>query len=200
MNIDTNTLIFIALAIMMILIVICFICNSINSSKINTLMDYSDEGDIIGALKDYYDKVDDLSKTVNDTSDAVLMSRLANCENDSNISLKKVAIVNFDAFDDVTGKLSFALAILNNNNDGIILTSLYGHNSCNTYVREIVAGKRSRNRSGRKRKNGPPHTDEKCAKTRQKRAKILDKECRNIYKCKSAMQRSFGQALSAGLK
>ena len=52
----------------------------------------------------------------------------------------------------------------------------------------------------RKRKNGPPHTDEKCAKTRQKRAKILDKECRNIYKCKSAMQRSFGQALSAGLK
>ena len=124
MNIDTNTLIFIALAIMMILIVICFICNSINSSKINTLMDYSDEGDIIGALKDYYDKVDDLSKTVND----------------SNISLKKVAVVNFDAFDDVTGKLSFALAILNNNNDGIILTSLYGHNSCNTYVREIVGG------------------------------------------------------------
>ena len=48
------------------------------------------------------------------------MSRLANCENDSNISLKKVAVVNFDAFDDVTGKLSFALAILNNNNDGII--------------------------------------------------------------------------------
>ena len=133
MNIDINTLIFIALAIMMILIVICFICNSINSSKINTLMDYSDEGDIISALKDYYDKVDDLSKTVNDTSDAVLMSRLANCENDSNI-------VNFDAFDDVTGKLSFALAILNNNNDGIILTSLYGHNSCNTYVREIVGG------------------------------------------------------------
>ena len=80
------------------------------------------------------------SKTVNDTSDAVLMSRLANCENDSNISLKKVAVVNFDAFDDVTGKLSFALAILNNNNDGIILTSLYGHNSCNTYVREIVGG------------------------------------------------------------
>ena len=63
-----------------------------------------------------------------------------------------------------------------------------------------TSGKRSRNRSGRKRKNGPPHTDEKCAKTRQKRAKILDKECRNIYKCKSAMQRSFGQALSAGLK
>lgn len=103
-------------------------------------MDYSDEGDIIVALKDYYDKVDDLAKTINDNSDAVLHSRLANCEYDSNISLKKLGVVNFDAFDDVKGNLSFALAILNNNNDGIILTSLYGHNSCNTYVREVVGG------------------------------------------------------------
>ena len=137
---DNNTLLFIALAIMMILIVICFIMNAVNSSKISTIMDYSYDGDIIGALKDYYDKVDDLSKTVNDASDAVLMSRLTNCENDSNISLKKVGIVNFDAFDDVTGKLSFSLALLNNNNDGIILTSLYGHNSCNTYLRDVVSG------------------------------------------------------------
>ena len=103
-------------------------------------MDYSDDGDIISALKDYYDKVDDLSKTINNTSDAVLLSRLANCENDSNISLKKVGIVNYDAFDDVKGKLSFSLALLNNNNDGFILTSLYGHNSCNTYLREIIGG------------------------------------------------------------
>ncbi|MCD8180097.1 MAG: DUF4446 family protein [Firmicutes bacterium] len=137
---DNSNLLFIALAIMLILIVICFILNAVNSSKISTIMDYSDDGDIIGALKDYYDKVDDLSKTVNDASDAVLQSRLANCENDSNISLKKIGIVNFDAFDDVKGKLSFALAILNNNNDGIIFTSIYGHNSCNTYVREIIGG------------------------------------------------------------
>ncbi len=132
--------IFIAIAIMMILIIICFILNAVNASKINTIMDYSDDGDIISALKDYYDKIDDLSKTVNDTSDAVLLSRLANCENDSSISLKKIGLVNFDAFDDVKGKLSFALAVLNNNNDGFIFTSLYGHNSCNTYVREITGG------------------------------------------------------------
>lgn len=137
---ENEFFIFIAIAIMMILIIICFILNAVNSSKISTIMDYSEEGDIISALKDYYDKIDDLSKTINDTSDAVLISRLANCENDSNISLKKIGLVNFDAFDDVKGKLSFALAILNNNNDGFIFTSLYGHNSCNTYVREIISG------------------------------------------------------------
>lgn len=163
---DNNTLLFIALTIMMILIVICFIMIAVNSSKISTIMDYSEDGDIIGALKDYYDKVDDLSKTVNDASDAVLMSRLTNCENDSNISIKKIGIVNFDAFDDVTGKLSFSLAMLNNNNDGIILTSLYGHNSCNTYLREVVSGETP--------------------------IKLLDEEKEALEKAKSRLKRADG--------
>lgn len=163
---DNNTLLFIALAIMMILIVICFIMIAVNSSKISTIMDYSEDGDIIGALKDYYNKVDDLSKTVNDASDAVLMSRLTNCENDSNISIKKIGIVNFDAFDDVTGKLSFSLAMLNNNNDGIILTSLYGHNSCNTYLREVVSGETP--------------------------IKLLDEEKEALEKAKSRLKRADG--------
>lgn len=163
---DNNTLLFIALAIMMILIVICFIMIAVNSSKISTIMDYSEDGDIISALKDYYDKVDDLSKTVNDASDAVLLSRLTNCENDSNISIKKIGIVNFDAFDDVTGKLSFSLAMLNNNNDGIILTSLYGHNSCNTYLREVVSGETP--------------------------IKLLDEEKEALEKAKSRLKRADG--------
>ena len=140
MNLIGNNFILIALGIVIILVAICFILNAVNSSKISTLMQYSDEGDIISALRDYYDKVEDLSNTINDSSDAVLMSRLGECEQNSNISIKKIGIVNFDAFDDVTGGMSFALALLNNNNDGIILTSIYGHNSCNTYIREVTEG------------------------------------------------------------
>ncbi len=133
-------LLIVALSIMIVLIIICFILNMINSSKINTILDYSDEGDIISALKDYYDKVTELSKTINNTSDAVLSARIDQCERNVNLALCKTATVNFDAYDDVTGKLSFALTILNNNNDGVIFTSLYGHNSCNTYVREVRGG------------------------------------------------------------
>ena len=138
-----STLLLIAIGIIIVLILICFILIMINSSKINTLLDYSEDGDIIGALKEYYKKIDDLSKTITGKSDAVTLSRLANCEREALVSFKKLGVVHFNAFDDVTGNLSFALALLNNNNDGIILTSLYGHNSCNTYVREITAGKTS---------------------------------------------------------
>ncbi|MCI5604169.1 MAG: DUF4446 family protein [Clostridia bacterium] len=143
MLLDNTMLLFIAIAIIIVLIIICFILNMVNTSKINTLLDYSEEGDIITALKDYYDKVDDLSKTISNSTDTVLLSRLTNCENETNISIKKIGVVNFDAFDDVKGNLSFALAMLDNNNDGIILTSLFGHNSCNTYVREITNGETS---------------------------------------------------------
>ncbi len=140
MEFTGNNFILIALGIVIILVAICFILNAVNSSKISTLMQYSDEGDIISALRDYYDKVEDLSKTINDSSDAVLMSRLEECENESHIAVKKIGIVNFDAFDDVTGNMSFALALLNNHDDGVIITSLYGHNSCNTYLREVTGG------------------------------------------------------------
>lgn len=139
-----ETIIFFGIAA---LLVILFIVNLIlgisNNSKINTIMDYSDDGDIVTALKDYYDKVEDLAKIVNKSTDTVLLNRLANVENEAGISIKKIGIVNFDAFDDVRGNLSFALAMLDNNNDGVMLTSLFGHNSCNTYVREIRNGETS---------------------------------------------------------
>lgn len=136
-----NTLLLISMGIIIILIFICFVLTMINSSKINTLLDYSDDGDIITALKLYYKKVDDLAAAVNKNSDSATLSRLASCEAQTASSLKKIGVISFDAFDDVRGKQSFALALLDNNNDGIILTSIYGNNSAHSYIREIYSGK-----------------------------------------------------------
>ena len=133
---NSSILILAVLVILTALIIICFILTVINASKINSLLYYSEDGDITGALKEYYEKV-------NNTSDGILSSRIEGCESKSNLSLSKISVFNFDAYDDVTGKLSFALTVLNSNNDGFIITSLYGHNSCNTYVREVRGGETS---------------------------------------------------------
>ena len=106
-------------------------------------MEFSEDGDIVKALRYYYKKVDNLANTVSMNTDTATLSRLANCENEAALSIQKIGVVHFDAFDDVHGNLSFALAMLNNNDDGIILTSLYGHNSCNTDVREVKSGETS---------------------------------------------------------
>ena len=140
MIIDNNAFMFIIMGGIFILVIVCLILALINSSKISAYLDYTDDGDLMSAIKDYYDKVDELALTINNSSDAIINNRLSNCENDIHLALRKIGLVNFNAFDDVTGQMSFALTILDNYNNGVILTSLYGHNSCNTYVRQITDG------------------------------------------------------------
>lgn len=55
-------------------------------------------------------------------------------------TLNKYGIVKYDAFDDVGGKLSFALAMLDENNTGFILNAIHSRDNCFLYIKEIVKG------------------------------------------------------------
>lgn len=59
---------------------------------------------------------------------------------DHNKILSKYGIVKYDAFDDVGGKLSFALAMLDRNNTGFILDAIHSRDNCFLYIKEIVKG------------------------------------------------------------
>jgi len=56
------------------------------------------------------------------------------------MTLNKTAIVKYDAFKDVGGKLSFALALLDRENTGIILNAVHSRDNCFLYLKEIVKG------------------------------------------------------------
>ncbi|SHI45117.1 DUF4446 family protein [Parasporobacterium paucivorans] len=56
------------------------------------------------------------------------------------ISYQKAAIVKYDAFNEMGGKLSFALALLDENNTGFVLTSMHSREGCYTYIKEIIRG------------------------------------------------------------
>ena len=60
-----------------------------------------------------------------------------------NKSIKKVGIVRYNAFKDTGSDLSFALALLNENNDGVVLNGIYSREMSNIYAKPIVAGKSS---------------------------------------------------------
>lgn len=55
-------------------------------------------------------------------------------------SLQKVGIIKYDAFNQIGGKLSFCMALLDENNNGFILNSVYGAEGCYTYTKEIKNG------------------------------------------------------------
>lgn len=49
----------------------------------------------------------------------------------------KIGLVKYDAFKEMSGKLSFSLALLTENHDGIIITSMHSREGCYTYCKEI---------------------------------------------------------------
>ena len=52
----------------------------------------------------------------------------------------KYGVEKYDAFDDVGGKLSFALALLDKENTGLILNAVHSRDNCFLYMKEIVKG------------------------------------------------------------
>jgi len=54
---------------------------------------------------------------------------------------QKAAIIHYDAFREMGGKLSFCLALLNEENDGFILNSVHSQSGCYSYVKEIRGGR-----------------------------------------------------------
>lgn len=49
----------------------------------------------------------------------------------------KIGLVKYDAFKEMSGKLSFSLALLTENHDGIIITSMHSREGCFTYCKEV---------------------------------------------------------------
>ncbi len=58
-----------------------------------------------------------------------------------NHTYQKLGVVKYNAFDEMGGKLSFSLALLNRRNDGFILNAMHSREGCFTYIKEIVNGK-----------------------------------------------------------
>jgi len=51
---------------------------------------------------------------------------------------QKMGIVKYDAFNEMGGKLSFAVAMLDGQNNGWVMNAMHSREGCYTYVKEIV--------------------------------------------------------------
>ncbi|PZG18821.1 DUF4446 family protein [Nonomuraea aridisoli] len=56
-------------------------------------------------------------------------------------AVRDVAVCRYDALSEMTGRLSFSIAMINGLGDGIVLTSINGRSETRTYVRPVVGGK-----------------------------------------------------------
>ncbi len=82
-----------------------------------------------------FSQVEDLLNTQHEQADnmKILDARVGR-------TLYKYGIVKYDAFDDVGGKLSFALAMLDGDNTGFVLNAIHSKDNCFLYIKEVVSG------------------------------------------------------------
>ncbi|WP_231493976.1 DUF4446 family protein [Nocardiopsis sp. CNT312] len=55
-------------------------------------------------------------------------------------AVRDVALLCYDALEEMSGARSFSLALLNGEGDGVVLTSINGRTETRTYAKEIRAG------------------------------------------------------------
>jgi hypothetical protein len=55
-------------------------------------------------------------------------------------AIRHVAVVRYDAFGDMGGRLSFSVALLDDTGDGLVLTSINGRSETRTYAKGVKGG------------------------------------------------------------
>jgi hypothetical protein len=53
-------------------------------------------------------------------------------------ALRHLAVVRYDAFSDMGGRLSWSLALLDESGNGVVLTSIHGRSEARTYAKNIA--------------------------------------------------------------
>ena len=132
------------LVILFVLNIVLLICSIISNIRIKNIRKSSKifmkklgNGKDLGEdLNRYMDKVLDLEKELSNTN---IYTKQLNKKLD--LCIQKVGIVKYNAYKDTTRDLSFALALLDNNNNGIVLNGIYSREMSNIYAKPITKGK-----------------------------------------------------------
>ncbi|MEG0613733.1 MAG: DUF4446 family protein [Clostridium sp.] len=126
----------IALVIILIIVVISSLVSiSRLKSKYRKLMRGTNSRNLEELIVNSLDKID-IMKEVTDEVRSI-------CDETSMVltsCVQKVAIKRYKAFEDFASDLSYSIAILDGNNSGVIITSIYSRNESITYAKPIDKG------------------------------------------------------------
>lgn len=132
----------IILVVMLVLIVVLFfmvISANMKYSRLRasyaSFMKGKDGKTLEDSIFDRFDELDELTKMS-------LKNRqeIKTLKNDMMDTLQKIGILRYDAFNEMGGNLSFALTLLDGNNNGYIINSMHSREGCYNYIKEIVKG------------------------------------------------------------
>lgn len=110
------------------------------SRRTNRMVDELLEKGKIKEFKDIFlsqkDKNDDLARQLKEA-----FFRIDNLESISKKTIQKIGVVRFDPFNELGGKQSFAVAVLDDRNNGFVISSLFVADGHRVFVKAIKEAK-----------------------------------------------------------
>jgi len=110
-----------------------------NARRWSDLMKGASGASVEDLLRDHFARMSSIEDRLGSAED-----RLKTLETKMETSKRYVGVVRYDAFEDVGGSQSFALAVYDEKGDGAVVTSMVGRADCRVYAKEIKAGKADR--------------------------------------------------------
>ncbi len=124
--------------LVVVLLTVCIMLSKIRKlkKKYNAFMEGSNGKTLESSVLNRFKEIDKLKE---DTKE--LKTTVSKISENLLSAYQKCGVVKYDAFKEMGGKLSFSLCLLDDNNDGFILTSMHSsREGCYTYIKEIIKG------------------------------------------------------------
>lgn len=130
-------LIFVTFVSLLSLIVFISINIKLNwiAKKYAALMKGAEGKNLEEMLEEYMGRVKQASSEV-----AAVKERVDKLEEDMRCAVQKVHMKKYNAFPDMGGNLSFSIALLNGENSGAIITTIYGREESRVYLKPVQKG------------------------------------------------------------
>lgn len=125
-----------AVVLLLLLLIINIAMTGKLKKKYKQFMGDTDAKSLEEKIIERLDQIDGLVESNNTNK-----SKIERIENQMSITFQKIGLVKYDAFNEMGGKLSFSLALLNEKDDGFIINAMHSREGCYTYIKEIIAGK-----------------------------------------------------------
>ena len=137
-SVDTLYVI-LGMAVVMAVMLVFLIINSVKIKKMKltytSFMSGKDGKSLEEVILKRFKEVDELKK-----EDAAKKVQLDDINESLRYAFSKMGMVKYDAFNEMGGRLSFALALLDNRNNGFLINAMHSREGCYTYVKEIING------------------------------------------------------------
>lgn len=92
-------------------------------------------GDLEQVLREYMERMDRTDETIKQFN-----QRASLIEQKAPFNVSHLGVVRFNPFDDKGGDQSFAVAFLDDHNDGVVFTGLHSRTDVRVYAKPIVGG------------------------------------------------------------